>query len=60
MKTTVEMPDSLFGEVRKMTHRERTTLKVLTVPGINRPKSPDRLSTRIYSLKPEATSSIPK
>jgi hypothetical protein len=29
MKTTIQIPDSLFEEARQLAHRERTTLKAL-------------------------------
>ncbi len=34
MKTTIQIPDSLFEEVRKLAQRERTTLKVLIEQGL--------------------------
>jgi hypothetical protein len=36
MKTTVEIPDSLFEEARKVAHRDRTTLKVLVEEGLRK------------------------
>ena len=36
MKTTIQIPDSLFEETRKLAHRERTTLKALVVEGLRR------------------------
>ena len=36
MKTTVQMPDSIFEEARKLAHRERTTLKALIQEGLRR------------------------
>jgi hypothetical protein len=36
MKTTVQIPDSLFEEARKLAHRERTTLKALIQDGLRR------------------------
>jgi Bacterial antitoxin of type II TA system, VapB len=36
MKTTIQIPDSLFEEVRKLAHRERTTLKALVEEGLRR------------------------
>ena len=36
MKTTVQIPDSLFEEARKLAHRERTTLKALVEQGLRR------------------------
>ena len=36
MKTTIEIPDSLFEEARKLAQRERTTLKALVEQGLRR------------------------
>ena len=36
MKITVQIPDSLFEEARKLAHRERTTLKALIQDGLRR------------------------
>ena len=36
MKTTVQIPDSLFEEARKLANRERTTLKALIEEGLRR------------------------
>ena len=36
MKTSVEIPDSLFEEARKVAHRDRTTLKVLIEEGLRK------------------------
>jgi hypothetical protein len=36
MKTTIQIPDSLFEEARKLAHRERTTLKTLVEEGLRR------------------------
>ena len=36
MKTTVQIPDSLFEEARKVAHREKTTLKALVEEGLRR------------------------
>jgi hypothetical protein len=36
MKTTVEIPDSLLGDARRVAARERTTLRVLIVEGLRR------------------------
>jgi len=36
MKTTVEIPDSLFEEARKVAHRDRTTLKALIEEGLRK------------------------
>ena len=36
MKTTVQIPDSLFEEARKLANREQTTLKALIEEGLRR------------------------
>jgi len=36
MKTTIQIPDSLFDEVRKLARREKTTLKALVEQGLRR------------------------
>ena len=36
MKTTIQIPDSLFEEARKLSQRERTTLKALVEQGLRR------------------------
>jgi len=36
MKTTIQIPDSLFEEARQVAHRERTTLKALVEQGLRR------------------------
>lgn len=36
MKTTVEIPDSLFEEARRLAQREHTTLKALVEQGLRR------------------------
>jgi hypothetical protein len=36
MKTTIQIPDGLFEEARKLAHRERTTLKALVQEGLRR------------------------
>lgn len=36
MKTTVQIPDSLFEEARRLARRERTTLKSLIEQGLRR------------------------
>jgi len=36
MKTTIQIPDSLFEAARKLAHRERTTLKALVEEGLRR------------------------
>lgn len=36
MKTTIQIPDSLFEEARKLAHQEQTTLKALVEQGLRR------------------------
>lgn len=36
MKTTVEIPDSLLDEAKRMAARQRTTLRVLIIEGLRR------------------------
>jgi hypothetical protein len=36
MKTTVDIPDTLLDEARKLAARERTTLRMLIVEGLRR------------------------
>jgi CRISPR/Cas system-associated protein Csm6 len=36
MKTTIQIPDSLFEEARKLAHTERTTMKALVEEGLRR------------------------
>lgn len=36
MKTTIQIPDSLFEEARQLAHRENTTLKALVQEGLRR------------------------
>ena len=36
MKTTIQLPDSLLKEARKLAHEERTTLKSLMEEGLRR------------------------
>ncbi len=36
MKTTVQIPDSLFKEARRLAQQERTTLKALIEQGLRR------------------------
>jgi hypothetical protein len=36
MKTTVQIPDALFEEVRELAHREHTTMKHLVEQGLRR------------------------
>jgi hypothetical protein len=50
MKTTVEIPDSLFEEARKLAHRDRTTLKVLVEEGLRKIIT-DRKSRKGFRLR---------
>lgn len=36
MKTTIQIPDNLFDEVRKMAHEENITMKVIVEEGLRR------------------------
>jgi hypothetical protein len=36
MKTTIQIPDSLFEEVRKLAHQEHTNMKVIVEEGLRR------------------------
>ena len=36
MKTTIQIPDSLFEEVRKLAQREHTTMKAIVEDGLRR------------------------
>jgi hypothetical protein len=36
MKTTIQIPDSLFEEVRKLAHQEHITMKVIVEEGLRR------------------------
>jgi len=36
MKTTIQIPDSLFEEARKLAHAEHTTMKALVEEGLRR------------------------
>ena len=36
MKTTIQIPDSLFEEARKLAQQDRTTLKALVEQGLRR------------------------
>jgi hypothetical protein len=36
MKISIQIPNSLFEEVRKLAHRERTTFKTLVEEGLRR------------------------
>ena len=36
MKTTIQIPDAVFEEARKLAHREKTTLKALVEQGLRK------------------------
>ena len=36
MKTTIQIPDTVFEEARKLAHREKTTLKALVEQGLRK------------------------
>ncbi len=44
MKTTVEIPDTLMKEARKLASRQHTTLRVLIVEGLRRVLTERRIS----------------
>ena len=51
MKTTIQIPDSLFAETRKLAHQERTTLKALVEEGLRRVVSERRQRGRFRLRK---------
>jgi hypothetical protein len=55
MKTTVQVPDALFEELRSLAHREQTTMKALIQEGlrliISERKQPKRFRLRKASFK---------
>ena len=50
MKTTVEIPDSLLDEARKLAARQETTLRVLIIEGLRRIIA-DRKRTGTFRLR---------
>jgi putative antitoxin of VapBC-like toxin-antitoxin system len=50
MKTTIELPDALLAEARRVARREGTTLKALIERGLRRGVEP-RASARVFSLR---------
>lgn len=50
MKTTVEIPDHLLEEARKVAVRQRTTLRVLIVEGLQRVVA-ERKRPRAFRLR---------
>jgi hypothetical protein len=51
MKTTIQIPDGLFAETRKLAHQERTTLKALVEEGLRRVVSERRQRGRFRLRK---------
>jgi hypothetical protein len=51
MKTTIQIPDSLFEEARKLAHLQRTTLKALVVEGLRRVVSERKRHSRFHLRK---------
>ena len=55
MKTTVQIPDPLFEEARKVAQREKTTLKALIEKGLRKVlseyKQPNQFKLRNASFK---------
>jgi hypothetical protein len=50
MKTTIEIPDSLFHEARRLAQREHTTLKALVEQGLRRALA-ERKTQRGFHLR---------
>lgn len=50
MKTTVEIPDSLLDEAKKVAARQRTTLRVLIIEGLRRVTA-ERKRTGAFRLR---------
>lgn len=51
MKTTVEIPDSLFEEARSLARQEQTTLKAIIQEGLRRIISDRKQSKRFHLRK---------
>jgi hypothetical protein len=51
MKTTIQIPDSLFEEVRTLAHQERTTMKVIVEEGLRKIVSERKLRSRFKLRK---------
>lgn len=51
MKTTVQIPDSLFEEVRTLAQREQTTMKALVQEGLRRIVSERKKRNRFHLRK---------
>lgn len=50
MKTTIEIPDSILEEAKKVAARERTTIKTLVVEGLRRTLS-EKKRKHSFSLR---------
>lgn len=50
MKTTIQIPDSLFEEARRLAEREHTTLKALVEQGLRRTLA-ERKKRRAFRLR---------
>jgi hypothetical protein len=50
MKTTVQIPDSLFEEARKVAHKEKTTIKALVEQGLRKVLS-ERKKSKSFRLR---------
>ena len=50
MKTTVDIPDSLFKDARRLAQRENTTLKALIEQGLRRTLA-ERKSQKTFHLR---------
>ena len=51
MKTTIQIPDAVFEEARKLAHRERTTLKALVEQGLRKVLSEHKQHNRFRLRK---------
>jgi len=48
MKTSIQIPNALFEEARKLAHRERTTIKALVEEGLRRIISDRKKGSRFH------------
>ncbi len=51
MKTTIQIPDSLYEEVRKLAHREQTTMKAIVEASLRRTTSERQHGSRFRLRK---------
>jgi len=51
MKTTIQIPDAVFEEARKLAHREKTTLKALVEQGLRKVLSEHKQRNRFRLRK---------